>query len=67
MVDDVHVYRHPLARGEQLGHENRGDGRRRHLARRCLTRPGSRVTHRAQLVQLPCTRLPCTRRGRRNR
>ena len=31
MVDDVHVDRHPLALGEQVGHEQRRDcGRRRH-------------------------------------
>src|SRR4051812_47686642 len=29
MVDDVHVDRHPLVLGEQIGHEDRGDGRRR--------------------------------------
>jgi hypothetical protein len=29
MVDDVHVDRHPLALGEQVGNEDRRDGRRR--------------------------------------
>jgi hypothetical protein len=32
MTDDVHVDRHPLALGEQVGHEQRRDrGRRRYL------------------------------------
>ena len=60
MLDDVHVDRHPLALGEQLGHQNRGDGRRHDLASRSFTLPGSWITHRGQLVQ-----LLCTRRGRR--
>ena len=35
MVDDVYVDRHPLALGEQLGHEDRRDGgRRRHALMR---------------------------------
>jgi len=62
MVDDVHVDRHPVARGEQLGHKNRGDGRRRDLVSRPLTLSGLWVTHRGQPV-----RLRCTRRGRRDR
>ena len=28
MVDDVHIDRHPLALGEQVGHEDRRDGDR---------------------------------------
>ena len=47
MVDDVHVDGHPLALGEQVGHEERRDcGRRRHspiLARQRTPHPGTRT------------------------
>ena len=62
MVDDVHVDRHPLPLSEQLGHQNRGNGRRHDLASHSLNLPVSWITHRGQLVQL--SRI---RRGRRNR
>jgi hypothetical protein len=42
MVDHVHIDRHPLALGEQLGPENRGDGRRRDVTCRS---PPSCGTH----------------------
>jgi hypothetical protein len=59
VLDDVHVDRHQLALGEQLGHEDRRDGRRRHLASRALTLHGAWITHRGQLVPVSRSRRGC--------
>jgi hypothetical protein len=50
MVDDMHIDRHQLALGQQVGHADRRDGRRRDLASRSLALTGSWITGRLMIV-----------------
>src|SRR3954470_3403557 len=68
MVDDVHVDRHPVAVGEQLGDEHRRDGRKRDLAVRSRALLGSWITHGGQFAgQRPAGGGNATRRSRTGR
>jgi hypothetical protein len=53
MVDDVHVDGHPLAVGEQVGHEDRGDRRRRDVGCRSVACLTSSIRHGGPPVHLP--------------
>jgi hypothetical protein len=58
MVDEVNIDRQPLALGEQLGYQDRRDGRRRDLAARSLALPESRITRRMMIVFHTCCFTP---------